>query len=178
MISQPGGFSNAQVALPLILSSQEIKLLTRHLDSNIFSPLEVSRKCGSIQTKNFPSAPARSRLRRVPKLFPLRRIQNLALPNPFSHAPRRWAAMKRFLLPLSLLCLTLSLMSQALAQTSGPPKVMLFERDEFMPGTAEAHERESNNFVRMLANAKNVSGEKSYYRIGKTPIAAITNEVM
>ena len=86
--------------------------------------------------------------------------------------------MKRFLLPLSLLCLTLSLMSQALAQTSGPPKVMLFEREELKPGAAEGHERESNNFVRMLAHAKEVSGEKSYYRIGMTPVAGNTNEVM
>jgi len=52
------------------------------------------------------------------------------------------------------------------------------EREILKPGAFGPHLTESNNFVRMLANAKSVSGESRYYRVGLTPVAGNTNEVL
>ena len=70
-----------------------------------------------------------------------------------------------------------ALSTAALAQTAGPPKVMLFEREEIKPGKFDEHLRESNNFARMLAHARTIN-EPSYYRFGMYPVAGNANEVM
>jgi hypothetical protein len=87
--------------------------------------------------------------------------------------------MKKSLFLLSALCLLLAA-SQALAQNDGggPPKYFLIEREVLKPGTAPAHERESNNFARLLSNARGVAGETRYYRVGMTPVAGNQNEVI
>ena len=85
--------------------------------------------------------------------------------------------MKRTFLLLSAVCLLVSPAAHAAAQTAGPPKVFLFEREELKPGAAIEHLRESNNFARMLAHAKK-AGETSYVRLGMTPIAGNANEVL
>jgi hypothetical protein len=85
--------------------------------------------------------------------------------------------MKKTFPLLSGLCLLLALAAPTEAQ-SGPPKVVLIEREVLKPGAAPSHERESNNFARMLAHAKRVPGEKTYLRLGMTPIAGDVNEVL
>lgn len=88
--------------------------------------------------------------------------------------------MKKLLPLLSALCLLLLTASQALAQTAptGPPKYLYVERELLKPGAFGPHEREGNNFARMLTHAKAVSGEARYYRIALTPVAGNSNEVM
>ena len=89
--------------------------------------------------------------------------------------------MKKSLHLLSALCLLL-VASQAPAsdirEETGPPRYLLIERELLKPGAAPAHERESNNFARLLSNAKGVAGETRYYRIGMTPVAGNMNEVI
>ncbi len=84
--------------------------------------------------------------------------------------------MKKSCLLLSAICFLLTFTPAARAQTSGPPKVILIEREEIRPGKIEDHLRESNNFARLLAHAKTVN-EPSYVRLGMTPIAGNANEV-
>jgi hypothetical protein len=84
--------------------------------------------------------------------------------------------MKKISLILSAVCLLVSLACAAAAQTAGPPKVFLFEREEIKPGKFDEHLRESNNFARTLAYAKK-AGEASYVRLGMYPVAGNYNEV-
>jgi hypothetical protein len=84
--------------------------------------------------------------------------------------------MKRTFLLLSAVCLLVSLAAAAAAQTAGPPKVFLFEREEIRPGKFDEHLRESNNFARTLAYAKK-AGQTSYVRLGMSPMAGNYNEV-
>lgn len=84
--------------------------------------------------------------------------------------------MKRISLTLSAVCLLVSLASAAAAQTAGPPKVFLFEREEIRPGKFEEHMRDSNNFARTLAYARK-AGQPSYVRLGMYPVAGNYNEV-
>lgn len=88
--------------------------------------------------------------------------------------------MKRLFPVLSALCLlTLAAAQAALAQApAGPPQYMYVEREVLRPGAAEGHARESNDFVRLLAHAKDVQGERRYYRVGLTPVAGNSNEVL
>lgn len=76
-----------------------------------------------------------------------------------------------------LFCFVLALSVQAVAQVSGPPKVLLIEREEIKTGMFEAHERESNNFARLLSHAK-TANEPVYTRFGMYPIAGNPNEVL
>jgi len=86
--------------------------------------------------------------------------------------------MKRTFLLLSAVCLLSTLTAfPAAAQTGGPPKVFLFEREELRPGKFEEHLRESNNFARTLAYARK-AGQPSYVRLGMFPVAGNYNEVM
>jgi len=86
--------------------------------------------------------------------------------------------MKRLILLLCAAWLLLPALSpRALAQTTAPPRVVLFEREEIKPGRLVEHEREANNFARMLAHAR-TAGEPSYTRFGLTPVAGNANEVM
>ena len=84
--------------------------------------------------------------------------------------------MKKISLILSTVCLLVSLVGVAAAQTAGPPKVFLFEREEIKPGKSDEHTRESNNYARTLAYAKK-QGQPSYVRLGMFPIAGNYNEV-
>ncbi|HYE14983.1 MAG TPA: hypothetical protein VD968_11125 [Pyrinomonadaceae bacterium] len=84
--------------------------------------------------------------------------------------------MKRTFLLLSAACLLAALSVSAAAQTAGPPKVFLFEREELKPGAFDAHLREANNFARMLAHARK-AGEPAYVRLGMFPVAGNYNEV-
>ena len=90
--------------------------------------------------------------------------------------------MKKITLLLSALCLLLLSAAPALAQgdqtPTGPPKYLYIERELLKPGAFAPHTRESNNFVRMLAHARSVSGEPRYYRVGMTPVAGNANEVI
>ncbi|MCA1632601.1 MAG: hypothetical protein LC802_02510 [Acidobacteria bacterium] len=85
--------------------------------------------------------------------------------------------MKKPCLLLSAICFLLTVAPAARAQTSGPSKVILIEREELKPGKFEEHLRESNNFARMLAHARTVN-EPSYVRVGMSPIAGNANEVL
>ncbi|MBV9928387.1 MAG: hypothetical protein JOZ96_25450 [Acidobacteria bacterium] len=85
--------------------------------------------------------------------------------------------MKRTFPLLSAVCLLFLFVASAAAQTAGPPKVFLFEREEIRPGKFEEHQRESNNFARTLAYAKK-AGQPSYVRLGMSPLAGNYNEVM
>ncbi len=87
--------------------------------------------------------------------------------------------MKKSLFLLSAVCLLL-LAAPAPAQDApgGPPRYFLIEREVLKPGAAPAHERDSNNFARLLTNARGVAGESRYYRIGMTPVAGNQNEVI
>jgi hypothetical protein len=85
--------------------------------------------------------------------------------------------MKRTFPLLSAVCLLFLSVAGAAAQTAGPPKVFLFEREEIRPGKFEEHQRESNNFARTLAYAKK-AGQASYVRLGMYPVAGNYNEVM
>ena len=86
--------------------------------------------------------------------------------------------MKRTFLLLSAVCLLFTLTAfPAAAQTPGPPKVFLFEREELRPGKFEEHLKESNTFARTLAYARK-SGQPSYVRLGMFPVAGNYNEVM
>jgi hypothetical protein len=80
------------------------------------------------------------------------------------------------LFPMAL-CFALAAVPAALAQTDGPPKVLLIEREVIKPGKFIEHTRESHNFARLLTHAKTVS-EPVYTRIGMSPIAGNPNEVL
>ena len=84
--------------------------------------------------------------------------------------------MKRPFLLLSAVCLLFTFAAAAAAQTAGPPKVFLFEREEIRPGKFDEHQKESNNFARTLAYAKK-AGQPSYVRLGMSPMAGNYNEV-
>lgn len=81
--------------------------------------------------------------------------------------------MKRFFLSFSAI---LVLLLSAASVAAQPPKVIAVDREELKPGKFEDHVRESNNFVRMLAKARDMN-QPGYYRIGMTPIAGNLNEV-
>lgn len=85
--------------------------------------------------------------------------------------------MKRTFLLLSAVCLLFTFVASAAAQTAGPPRVFLFEREELRPGKFEEHLKESNTFARTLAYAKK-AGQASYVRLGMFPVAGNYNEVM
>ncbi len=84
--------------------------------------------------------------------------------------------MKRPFLLLSAVCLLFTFAAGAAAQTAGPPKVFLFEREEIRPGKFDEHQKESNNFARTLAYAAK-AGQRSYVRLGMSPMAGNYNEV-
>lgn len=84
--------------------------------------------------------------------------------------------MKRFFPLFFAACLVAALSATALAQAGGPPKVLLFEREQIKPGKFDDHEREANSFARTLAHAQ-AAGEPVYVRFGLTPVAGNYNEV-
>src|SRR5207245_11683198 len=76
-----------------------------------------------------------------------------------SNAPWRWARMKKTLFLAVAVCLVLSCVSLADAQTSAPapgtpPKVITIIREEVKVGKGAAHEKFETNFVRAFARAK------------------------
>lgn len=81
--------------------------------------------------------------------------------------------MKKYMFLLLASCLVLSASLAAVAQTPGPPPVLLIVREDIKPGMMGPHALEANNVVQIYAKAKS-----PWHRIAMVPVAGNENEVM
>lgn len=81
--------------------------------------------------------------------------------------------MKQFLFFSLAVCLLLLGSFEAVAQMPGPPRVMLFVREDIKPGMMAPHAREANNVVQIYTKANS-----PYHRLAMVPVAGNENEVM
>ena len=81
--------------------------------------------------------------------------------------------MKKYLFLLLASYLVLSTSLPAVAQTPGPPNVLLIVREDIKTGMMGPHAREANNVVQIYKKAKS-----PYTRLAMVPVAGNENEVM